>query len=104
METTTLAEFPLWTARVGIYNVITEKLTPGVPQGLTLGPLLLVIYCNNLPDVVTTTQLVLYADDTSVVAPNKDTDQFVKLLQDNLRIVFGLWTELSINKTLKYTI
>lgn len=63
--------------------MITEKLTPGVPQGSTLGPLLLVIYCNDLPDVVTTTQLVLYTDDTSVV----DTDQFVKLLRDNLRIM-----------------
>lgn len=63
--------------------MITEKLTPGVPQGSTLGPLLLVIYCNDLPDVVTTSQLVLYADDTSVV----DTDQFVKLLRDNLRIM-----------------
>lgn len=61
--------------------MITEKLTPGVPQGSTLGPLLLVIYCNELPDVVTTTHLVLYADNTSVV----DTDQFVKLLQDNLK-------------------
>lgn len=66
--------------------MITEKLTPGVPQGSTLGPLLLVIYCNYLPDVVTTTQLVLYADNT-IVSSLVDTDQFVKLLRDNLRIM-----------------
>ena len=43
-----------------------QKIKYGVPQGLILGPLLLIIYMNDLPIFGTNPQISMYADDTSL--------------------------------------
>ena len=42
-----------------------QVITCDVPQGSTLGPLLCIIYLNDLPLAVKDTEITLYADDTS---------------------------------------
>jgi len=80
------------------------KITQGVPQGSVLGPLLFLLYINDLPTTVEPTAIpIMFADDTSIFikSPNntqlkKDLNtafwQINKWFQDNL-------IKLNLNKT-----
>ncbi len=59
----------------------------GVPQGSVLGPILFLIFINDLPDVLTGNGL-LFADDVTLFAPRS---QYNSTLQ-NLRAAFK-WSE-----------
>ena len=44
-----------------------QKIDTGVPQGSVLGPILFFIYLIDLPDEFSEIQIILFADDTSVL-------------------------------------
>ena len=75
------------TNRSFIVNVGKEssspgKLSCGVPQGSILGPLLFLLYVNDMPQAVNS-ELLLYADDTCLIYTGKDIQKIEEQLNSD---------------------
>ena len=64
-----------------------EKLEAGVPQGSVLGPLLFLVYINDLMDNITS-EMRLFADDSSLFTCVKGINETHKTLGKDLHIVW----------------
>ena len=62
--------------RVSFNGIASEwsKVTSGVPQGSVLGPLLFILYINDLPELVKT-HCKLFADDAKIYKEISSTPQ-----------------------------
>jgi len=57
----------------------------GVPQGSSLGPLLYLIYFNDVKNVFSETDINVFADDTCLIASNNCIDEAMREMNDKIK-------------------
>ena len=62
-----------------------QTIKCGVPQGYTLGPLFFIFYINDLPKASKLTELLLFADDTSVFFSHSNPSSLENVLNNELQ-------------------
>ena len=77
-----------------------EQINIGIPQGSILGPLLFILYINDVVNASRSFDYTLYADDTTLLASHKLSDGLVDSVSSELSKIED-WTagsRLSLNK------
>ena len=78
-------------SQYALYNDVSSStigVTCGVPQGSILGPLLFLLYVNDIANVSTSLTPILFADDTNIfLEGNHINDMIIKINREMLRIM-----------------
>ena len=77
-------------------------ITCGVPQGSILGPLLFLIYVNDLASVSKHAATILFADDTNLIYTSKSYENFTIMIEKDLKKISNWFklNKLALNETI----
>ena len=71
----------------GILSSNIRNIKNGVPQGSILGSLLFLIYVNDFQNCLTSSNAIMFADDTSVYLQNRDIHKLFESGNEELKLV-----------------
>ena len=91
------------TQKTMVNGILSDSKTTkcGIPQGSILGPLLFLLYINDLPNANLVSNVRMYADDTSLTYAASDSDELIQTINRDLANVHD-WinaNKLSLNIT-----
>ena len=72
-------------------NVLSDPnpIVSGVPQGSILGPLLFVLFVNEMPNVVSRCNVMMYADDTVMIFSSNSAEEIEDVLNQELNSLYA---------------
>ena len=75
------------TVEINNNSSMSNTITTGVPQGSILGPLLFIIFFNDLQEVVKKSSVLQYADDTVIFFGSNCSDTIENALNSDLKAI-----------------
>ena len=90
----------------GDKQINIETITCGVPQGSILGPLMFLIFVNDLHKVTQYLDPIMFANDTKLFYSHKNTKTLFQIVNSELKLVneWFLANNLSLNGNMFYFI